>query len=158
MLRTLSKEVEIFWDTLPMLWGRFAIVREARESLSFYSVFFFPGGSAKCRIRPGTWRPSASHHAPRLKWGPSRAVSPVSVYGALRDVFPSPLIIVLCAPPHRRSSCSGQRSELYRRGTLHLGGFLLRRRSFCAHIKGFVRSILVLSHTSRPIPSTKIPA
>jgi hypothetical protein len=35
-----SKEVENFWDTLPMLWGRFAIVREARESLSFYSVFF----------------------------------------------------------------------------------------------------------------------
>ena len=69
--------------------------------------------------------PSTFHHGPRLKWRRWRAVSPVSVLGALCDVSLSPRLLVLSATLHRSSSCTGQRPELHRILALLLGGFPL---------------------------------
>jgi hypothetical protein len=63
VLCTFSKEAEIFWVIPPVLWGVFAIVREAREILSFYSDFFFPGGSAK--VQNKAWHMAPVNSASR---------------------------------------------------------------------------------------------
>jgi hypothetical protein len=88
--------------------------------------------------RPGTWRPSTAHHVVGLNGEPEGALFHVSDHGALRDVFPpsSPLL-VLSPTPHRRNSCADRGPELYRDLGLLMGGFLLRRRSFCIDNKPF---------------------
>ena len=101
--------------------------------------------------------PSTFHHGPRLKWRRWRAVSPVSVLGALCDVSLSPRLLVLSATLHRSSSCTGQRPELHRILALLLGGFPLCPHAFYADNMPifFFRSVLDLSCIVVQFASTK---
>ena len=101
--------------------------------------------------------PSTFHHGPRLKWRRWRAVSPVSVLGALCDVSLSPRLLVLSATLHRSSSCTSQRPELHRILALLLGGFPLCPHAFYADNMPifFFRSVLDLSCIVVQFASTK---
>ena len=81
--------------------------------------------------------PSTFHQVPWLKWGWWRALSLVSVLGALRDVSPSPRPLVLSTAPHRPSSCTDQRPGLHRILDLLMGEFPLRPRTFYVDNKPF---------------------